>query len=54
MVHAQRIDYLNCGDWLEHRTALAEHVDDRMELIDWPTRVAKDFSPENCALPRAA
>jgi UDP-2,3-diacylglucosamine pyrophosphatase LpxH len=30
------IDYLNCGDWVEHCTALAEHADGRMELIEWP------------------
>jgi UDP-2,3-diacylglucosamine pyrophosphatase LpxH len=31
------VDYLNCGDWVEHCTALAEHADGRMVLLDWPT-----------------
>lgn len=39
--HAQmrRIDgvlYLNTGDWVESCTALVEHEDGRLELIDWP------------------
>jgi UDP-2,3-diacylglucosamine pyrophosphatase LpxH len=24
----------NCGDWIEHSTALVDHVDGRMELVD--------------------
>ncbi|WP_298281577.1 UDP-2,3-diacylglucosamine diphosphatase [Acidocella sp.] len=27
--------YMNDGDWVESCTALVEHVDGRMELIDW-------------------
>ena len=27
--------YLNCGDWVESCTALVEHHDGRLELIDW-------------------
>jgi UDP-2,3-diacylglucosamine pyrophosphatase LpxH len=27
------IDYYNCGDWVEHCTALVEHVDGRIELV---------------------
>ncbi|MEL6615581.1 MAG: UDP-2,3-diacylglucosamine diphosphatase [Bacteroidota bacterium] len=27
--------YANCGDWVEHCTALAEHTDGRLELIRW-------------------
>ncbi|MCG8427545.1 MAG: UDP-2,3-diacylglucosamine diphosphatase [Chromatiales bacterium] len=29
------LDYLNCGDWVESCTALVEHYDGRIELIDW-------------------
>lgn len=36
-----RVHYLNCGDWVEHCTALAEHVDGRMELIDWPAQAGQ-------------
>lgn len=28
--------YLNDGDWVEHCTALIEHRDGRMALVDWP------------------
>jgi len=28
------IDYVNCGDWIEHCTAVVEHLDGRMELVD--------------------
>ena len=28
------VDYYNCGDWMEHCTALVEHVDGRIELVD--------------------
>ena len=27
--------YLNCGDWVESCTALVEHLDGRLELVDW-------------------
>ncbi len=26
--------YANCGDWIEHPTALVEHADGRLEIID--------------------
>ncbi len=29
------INYLNCGDWVESCTALVEHLDGRMEIIEW-------------------
>jgi UDP-2,3-diacylglucosamine pyrophosphatase LpxH len=28
-------DFVNCGDWLESCTALAERSDGRLEIIDW-------------------
>ena len=40
-IHAaaiKRIDgvtYINCGDWVDSCTAIVEHADGRMELIDW-------------------
>ena len=30
--------YLNDGDWVESCTALVEHFDGTMELIDWAAR----------------
>lgn len=29
------IEYLNDGDWVEHCTALVEHLDGRLELLRW-------------------
>jgi hypothetical protein len=29
------IRYMNCGDWVESCTALAEHPDGRFEIISW-------------------
>jgi UDP-2,3-diacylglucosamine pyrophosphatase LpxH len=30
--------YINTGDWVESCTAIVEHVDGRMDLIDWSSR----------------
>jgi hypothetical protein len=32
------IAYYNDGDWVESCTALVEHADGRMEIIDWAER----------------
>lgn len=32
------VHYCNDGDWVESCTALVEHFDGRLELIDWPRR----------------
>ena len=32
---AEGVVYLNCGDWVESCTALAEHADGRFEIISW-------------------
>jgi UDP-2,3-diacylglucosamine pyrophosphatase LpxH len=29
------VTYVNCGDWVESRTAIAEHLDGHLELIRW-------------------
>ena len=34
------IAYYNDGDWVEGCTALVEHFDGRMEILDWPAEVA--------------
>jgi UDP-2,3-diacylglucosamine pyrophosphatase LpxH len=33
------IRYINTGDWVESCTAIVEHDDGRMELIDWSRRI---------------
>jgi UDP-2,3-diacylglucosamine pyrophosphatase LpxH len=30
--------YINCGDWVDSCTAIVEHFDGRMELVDWGVR----------------
>jgi len=32
---ASGIAYVNCGDWVDSCTAIVEHLDGSMELIDW-------------------
>ncbi len=34
--HRSGIEYGNCGDWVENRSALVEHLDGRWELLEWP------------------
>jgi len=36
------ITYYNDGDWVESCTALVEHADGRMEIIDWAEKVAAE------------
>jgi UDP-2,3-diacylglucosamine pyrophosphatase LpxH len=38
--------YMNCGDWVESRTAIAERFDGRLELIRWDETVARMASVE--------
>ena len=35
--------YLNCGDWVESCTALVEHPDGRLELMDWAAAAGLSF-----------
>jgi hypothetical protein len=37
------IRYLNCGDWVDNCTAIVEHEDGRMELVEWG--VARPAAP---------
>jgi UDP-2,3-diacylglucosamine pyrophosphatase LpxH len=44
------IEYLNCGDWVESCTALVEHDDGRLELLDglaFNARVRQGFADPN-------
>jgi UDP-2,3-diacylglucosamine pyrophosphatase LpxH len=34
--HRSGIEYANCGDWVENRTALVERLDGGWQLLDWP------------------
>ena len=39
------IRYMNCGDWVESCTALAEHPDGRFEIITWTEGVVAPHPP---------
>jgi UDP-2,3-diacylglucosamine pyrophosphatase LpxH len=41
------IDYMNCGDWVESRTALVEHLDGRFEVIEYDVRNYDQNSTDN-------
>ena len=45
--------YLNDGDWVESCTALVEHHDGRLELIDWAARRRLSFFAPRFAAKRA-
>ncbi len=34
------VTYMNCGDWVDSCTALVEHMDGRIELIEWKEEAA--------------
>ena len=47
--------YLNDGDWVESCTALVEHHDGRLELIDWAAlNRLSFFAPRRAAVAQAA
>jgi len=46
--------YLNDGDWVESCTALVEHHDGRLELIDWVARNKLSPLPLPSARPTAS
>lgn len=43
------VTYANCGDWVENRTALVEHVDGVWELLDWPKAEAVILSAQQAS-----
>jgi len=48
------ITYMNCGDWVDSCTAIVEHTDGRMELIEWGIRELsfhEDAAPAPLAAP---
>jgi UDP-2,3-diacylglucosamine pyrophosphatase LpxH len=47
--------YINDGDWVESCTALVEHHDGRLELVDWAAlNRLSFFSPRPVSVPAAA
>lgn len=48
------ITYYNDGDWVESCTALVEHPDGRMEILDWAERVRAEVAAGQPVKPRRA
>ncbi|MPZ59453.1 MAG: UDP-2,3-diacylglucosamine diphosphatase [Rhizobiales bacterium] len=46
--------YVNCGDWVESCTAVAEHADGRFEIITWTETDSRQRMPEPVEQVRAA
>jgi len=44
------LTYVNCGDWVDSCTGIVEHMDGRLELIEWKGHEAIAAAPK--ALPR--
>ena len=38
------IIYCNSGDWVESMTAIVEHLDGSLEIIDWSSRIFQEHS----------
>ena len=47
------VEYINTGDWVESCTAIVEHHDGRLELIDW-ARQSRQNELSGMLLPPAA
>ena len=43
--HMEGITYINCGDWVENCTAIVEHFDGRLELLDLKHLEWEEISP---------
>jgi len=41
----QGLLYINCGDWVDSCTAIVEHLDGRLELIEWRHGAASEALP---------
>lgn len=48
------VTYYNDGDWVESCTALVEHADGRMEIIDWAERKREEANQQKAARKREA
>ena len=35
------LTYVNCGDWVDSCTAIVEHHDGRLELVDWDGEIVE-------------
>jgi UDP-2,3-diacylglucosamine pyrophosphatase LpxH len=45
--YIDKIQYLNCGDWVESCTALVEHIDGKWEIVTWTEGDVDESSQNN-------
>jgi len=45
------ITYINCGDWVDSCTAIVEHCDGRMELVEWGVGAPSLAEPRRATVP---
>jgi len=45
MKQVDGLTYVNCGDWVDSCTAIVEHLDGRLELIEWRQRAVQPALP---------
>jgi UDP-2,3-diacylglucosamine pyrophosphatase LpxH len=50
----QGLRYMNCGDWVESCTALAENMDGRFEIVTWANPSQAEATTTNSVAARAA
>ena len=52
--HVDGLTYVNCGDWVDSCTAILEHLDGRLELVEWRAAAHRDLPATVPALQPAA
>ena len=53
-IRGGEVTYINCGDWVESCTAIAEHEDGRFEIIRWTEPLCESAPVTALAAQRAA
>ena len=41
------VTYINCGDWVDSCTAIVEHLDGRLELVEWSETISGDAGADD-------
>ncbi len=54
MRHIDGISYINCGDWVDSGTGIVEHLDGRIELVHWRSRLQGQSTVDVRLEPHAA
>lgn len=49
----QETTYINCGDWVDSCTAIVEHLDGRIEIVEWEKKSEEFFNEASMPDPDA-